>query len=142
MDIFYEESDISSIAGKLQAILPVSEAHAVIVALHGDIGAGKTTLVREIARQWGVQELVVSPTFVVAKYYQTQQGSTLVHIDAYRIQSEEEFHILNWDTLIQTPHTYIFIEWPQHVEQLLPEHTLHVVITEEKNGRRIRYEKK
>lgn len=124
MDISYEQAQTPMVAESLLEVL-VPQRQAVVVGLSGDLGAGKTTLVQSIARTLGVTEHVVSPTFVVAKFYPvtTVQFDRLVHIDAYRIESAQELAALGWETLIGTPRTLIIIEWPEHIREALPENT-------------------
>lgn len=102
---------------------------AVIVALEGDLGAGKTALVKELARQYGVVDVVTSPTFVVMRLYETADTSitTLVHIDAYRIEDEQEIEVLNIKALLDTPQTLVCIEWPQQIPEILSTRSRFVV---------------
>jgi len=101
---------------------------ATIVALSGDLGAGKTTLTQAIARELGVRENVISPTFVIMKSYDLKAGQNspkgnfaqLVHIDAYRLNSHKELLNLGWEELISNPKNLILIEWPERVEEIIP----------------------
>ena len=95
---------------------------ATVVALHGDLGAGKTTFVQGAARALGVNESVTSPTFVIQKIYplQRQVFERLIHIDAYRLKDAHELEVLNWSETLRDPANLIFIEWPERVEGTLP----------------------
>ncbi|MFI4883357.1 MAG: tRNA (adenosine(37)-N6)-threonylcarbamoyltransferase complex ATPase subunit type 1 TsaE [Phycisphaerales bacterium JB064] len=97
-----------------------------ILALEGDLGAGKTTLVRGIAAGLGIDpRKVSSPTFALMNEYQgggPQGEITLVHIDAYRLSSAEELAGLGWERLIDDPAVIIAIEWPSKIEGALPPH--------------------
>lgn len=99
-----------------------------MVALHGDLGAGKSTFVRAVARELGITEKVVSPTFNIMKIYKCERGplSHLVHIDAYRLKGEKDLKVLDWQELISDRANIIFIEWPENVESALPKHTEHL----------------
>ncbi|MDB5187866.1 MAG: hypothetical protein JWO50_386 [Candidatus Kaiserbacteria bacterium] len=98
------------------------QQHATILALHGDLGAGKTTLVQIVAHEFGVTEVVTSPTFVIMKKYALSTGpySTLVHIDAYRLKNSHELEVLGWSDIAEDPKNLICIEWPERVEALVP----------------------
>lgn len=96
-----------------------------ILALEGELGAGKTTLVRGIAIGLGIDPgKVSSPTFALMNEYEPHQGPrgapTLVHIDAYRMSSPEELAGLGWDRLIEDTSVVIAIEWPSKIEGALP----------------------
>jgi tRNA threonylcarbamoyladenosine biosynthesis protein TsaE len=95
-----------------------------ILALEGDLGAGKTTLVRGIAAGLGIDPAKVSsPTFALMNEYEPTppaRGLTLVHIDAYRMANPDELAGLGWDRLIDDPGVVIAVEWPSKVEGALP----------------------
>jgi len=99
---------------------------AVVLALSGDLGAGKTTLVQLLARVLGVIDTVTSPTFVVMKQYETTNEAfpMLVHIDAYRIEDTDEMRPLGFATLLREPGALMCIEWAERIESLLPTHTI------------------
>lgn len=116
--------------------------HAVVVALLGELGAGKTALAQQIAHLLGVEEAVTSPTFVIQKNYQTTDGDfkTLVHIDAYRIEDLKELSVLGFEKLLTEPDTLVLIEWANRIEALLPPDTLCVsLMYEEGEVRRVEY---
>src|SRR6185436_1755754 len=77
---------------------------ATLVALSGDLGAGKTTLTQVIAKEFGIKETIISPTFVIMKHYplslSTSHFRLLTHIDAYRLDSDDELLKLGWKELI------------------------------------------
>lgn len=93
-----------------------------ILALEGELGAGKTTLVRGLAAGLGIDPaLVSSPTFAIMNEYEGK-GRTLVHIDAYRLNSPDDLAALGWERLIDDPTVIIAVEWPSRVEGALPPH--------------------
>lgn len=95
------------------------------VALHGEMGTGKTTLVTTIAKKLGVIDTVSSPTFTLINEYATKSGALIYHIDAYRLESEQEAIEIGLEDYFYDEHI-CFIEWPERVEGLLPEAMLHL----------------
>lgn len=122
-------------------------ARATVVALSGDLGAGKTTFVQAIAKELGIEEPVNSPTFVIEKVYSIQ-GSTLnafkclVHIDAYRLNSAQEISVLGWPQLVADPGNLIFVEWPEHVSGAVPHDAIRIVLSGTGDERTILYGEK
>lgn len=106
----------------LQALSKTSRPSATVVGLRGNLGAGKTTFVQNIARLLGISEHITSPTFVIMKSYPlgTLHFQLLTHVDAYRLKSGEELLKLNFAELLANPANLIFVEWPEHVESALP----------------------
>lgn len=102
---------------------------AVVLALHGDLGAGKTTFMQHLAATLGVTELVVSPTFVIMKHYLLSGSdpfTDLYHLDAYRIEDELELTPLGLTQLLSEPTALVAIEWAERIDSMLPTHTLHL----------------
>lgn len=93
---------------------------ATIVALQGDLGAGKTAFTKEAAKMLGVDE-VSSPTFVIMKIYEIDFNGfkKFIHIDAYRLEKEYELLHLGWQEMASQPENLIFIEWPENVPGLI-----------------------
>jgi len=106
----------------LRELASAPKETAAVITLTGNLGAGKTTLVQSIARALGVSEVVTSPTFVVMKSYQTTHAvfTTLVHIDAYRIDDVAELEVLHFKELLATQNTLICIEWPERIMNAIP----------------------
>lgn len=101
-----------------------------LVGLSGDLGTGKTTFSKAVAKELGIQEVVTSPTFGIQKQYAvtnpkfTQIFKEFVHIDAYRIEDIKETEPLRFIELFQKPNTLIFIEWPEKIAEILPKDTI------------------
>ncbi len=112
---------------------------ARVVALSGELGAGKTTFVQGVARALGVMESVQSPTFVLEKIYSLdgQPFQKLVHIDAYRLKGDEELRAIGWDELLASPENLILIEWPERVPGCIPADAIQIRFDIEGDGRRI-----
>ncbi len=104
---------------------------ATVVALSGDLGAGKTTLTQAIARELGVKENIISPTFILMKKYSLKNAhyKQLVHIDAYRFDHHDELLKLGWAELCANPENLILIEWPEKVIGIIPQQALWVELT-------------
>lgn len=90
---------------------------AKIVTFSGDLGAGKTTLTKEIAKILGVKKEIVSPTFVIMKRYEIKNKNfkNLIHIDAYRLKNGTELAVLGWEEMSQNKDNLIIIEWPEMI---------------------------
>ena len=95
---------------------------ATVVALEGELGAGKTAFTQEVGKILGVEENMHSPTFAIEKIYEIDwQGfKNLIHIDAYRLEKDSELEHLGWNEIIQESENLIFIEWPENVRSLIP----------------------
>src|SRR3989344_8310099 len=114
----------------ISKLLPKSNS-AMVVGLYGNLGAGKTTFAQCLAKVFGVEETVTSPTFVLEKIYElTGHPSTgsgqekfthLIHIDAYRIEKSSELLHLGWQDIISDSNNLILIEWPERVADIMPE---------------------
>lgn len=102
---------------------------AAVVSLTGELGAGKTTFVQELARALGVEERVQSPTFVIEKVYKIKKSehfSHLIHFDAYRIENTEEIKRLGWHELVRDPENLVVVEWGERIRDILPSGTKHI----------------
>lgn len=114
------------------AVLMLAEpkATATIVALEGNLGAGKTTFVQTLAHELGIKDTVQSPTYVLMKNYPMEISSAsentntkftkLVHIDAYRLESPEEFAALKPEEFLNDPQALVVVEWPEKLGVRLP----------------------
>lgn len=107
-----------------------------LVALVGEMGAGKTTFVKTICDYLGVEDAVSSPTFSIVNEYTTAQGDTLYHFDFYRINEEQEALDFGVEEYWESG-AFCFMEWPQKVESILPDDVLEVKIEEKDKGIRI-----
>ncbi len=105
-----------------------------VVALYGDLGAGKTTIVKGFARGLGVRETVKSPSFVIITEYQGKLP--VYHIDLYRIKSPAEFTEIGLDAYL-TGTGVCLVEWAERAEELLPPHTIRIRLTVLNQTRRI-----
>lgn len=101
-----------------------------LLALHGDLGAGKTCFVRGLARALGVNPAAVSsPTFVIMHEYVAERADApevLVHIDAYRLSGSEELEAVGWNDILGRADTVVALEWPERVREVLPDDRLDI----------------
>ena len=120
-------------------ILP-TEDKAVVVGLYGNLGAGKTTFVQALAKAFGLEENITSPTFVIEKIYELKDKKFIhfIHIDAYRLEKSEELLHLGWNDIVSDPKNLILIEWPEKVADIMPKHIkVSLKTLENENSRQI-----
>ncbi len=98
-----------------------------VVALDGGMGAGKTTLVREIAALLGCRDTVTSPTFAIVNQYEASGGRRIFHFDFYRIDDPREAFDLGYEEYFYSG-ALCLVEWPEKIEGLLPDDAMHVRI--------------
>jgi len=104
--------------GIAESLLSEAGDHRVF-ALFGDMGAGKTTFIKELCRSLGVSEIVSSPTFTIVNEYRAGSGEPVYHFDFYRIKSESEAFDLGYENYLYSG-KYCFVEWPEKIASLLP----------------------
>ena len=106
-----------------------------VIALYGEMGAGKTTFTKALCRALNVMEGVNSPTFTLINEYTTEGGELIFHFDFYRINKLEEAFDIGFEEFVDSGYLCI-IEWPEKIEQILPPDTLRVKISVLENGNR------
>ena len=117
---------------------------ACVVALQGDLGAGKTAFAQEVGKILGVVENMHSPTFVIEKIYKIDWNGfrNLIHIDAYRLEKESELLHLGWEEITKEKGNLILIEWPENVASIIPLDAKRIYFKfVDENTREIEYEK-
>ena len=97
----------------------IEESSKKTLLFYGSMGVGKTTLIKEIVRQLGVDDVVSSPTFSLVNEYQSRNGEIIYHFDFYRIHNEEEALDIGIEDYFYN-NDWCFIEWPEKVKNLLP----------------------
>ena len=107
-----------------------------VFAFYGDMGAGKTTFIKAVCEELGVQEPVTSPTFAIINEYRDKKGKSIYHFDFYRIKKLEEVFDFGYEDYFYSGNL-CFIEWPELVESLLPENVVRLSLRQTENGARI-----
>lgn len=98
-----------------------------VLCLQGDLGAGKTTLAKGIARGWGAMNMATSPSFILINEYQRADSGKLYHFDAFRLTKQGEAEDLGFSDILGAG-SPILIEWPENVLALLPENRLWIAM--------------
>lgn len=136
------ESQLALEARRFLRSLAPSDA-ATLVVLSGDVGSGKTTFAKSIAKELGIDEHITSPTFVIQKNYVPVRGlfKRYIHIDAYRLNDASELEALRWQEMIGDPGNLIVLEWPERVERAIPPHANRIELRYiDETAREIRYD--
>ena len=106
-----------------------------VFAFYGSMGDGQTTFVKAVCEELGVEDVITSPTFAIINEYQSRDGNTIYHFDFYRIKKLEEVYDMGYEDYFYSG-ALCFIEWPELIEDLLPEDAVKVSITEKEDGSR------
>lgn len=129
MSLTYELSEIDSVAMQL-----LSKVNSKTLLFYGDMGAGKTTLIKALVKALGAPDLASSPTFSLVNEYETDQGR-IFHFDFYRIKNETEALDMGIEDYLNT-NSWKFIEWPQKIENLLDDEVQKLEVSIEESGAR------
>ncbi|MBK5191733.1 MAG: tRNA (adenosine(37)-N6)-threonylcarbamoyltransferase complex ATPase subunit type 1 TsaE [Flavobacteriaceae bacterium] len=133
MTLTYELSEIDNIAKQL-----LSEVKSKTLLFYGEMGAGKTTLIKALIKALGSDDIVSSPTFSLVNEYHTDQGK-IYHFDFYRIEDETEALDMGFEDYLDSD-SWKLIEWPQKIENLLEVDMQKVeVFIEYKNTRKLKF---
>jgi tRNA threonylcarbamoyladenosine biosynthesis protein TsaE len=106
-----------------------------VLALYGDLGSGKTTFMQGLAKGLGITRNIISPTFLIMRTYTTGSDiqklgiTTLYHLDLYRIETDTEAIDLGIQELMGSPENIVALEWPDKIENLLPEKRINIYFT-------------
>lgn len=146
--IYYSKSEkeTQKIAKDL-ALKIVGSNGPAIIALEGELGAGKTTLVKGFARALGIKTKIKSPTFVLMKKYAIHESTALLrhrakqwlyHIDCYRVRDRRDLTTLGLNLIFKSSENIVIVEWPERVRKILPKKIIRVHIDHvDKNKRKI-----
>ena len=105
-----------------------------VFAFYGKMGAGKTTFVKAVCEELGVEDVITSPTFAIINEYEGDE--TIYHFDFYRIKKLEEVYDMGYEDYFYSG-ALCFIEWPELIEEILPDDAVRVSITEQADGCRL-----
>jgi len=105
-----------------------------VFAFYGKMGAGKTTFVKAICEELGVEDVITSPTFAIINEYEGDE--TIYHFDFYRIKKLEEVYDMGYEDYFYSG-AFCFIEWPELIEEILPDDAVRVSITEQDDSSRL-----
>ncbi len=107
-----------------------------IFAIDGNMGVGKTTIIKAFCKELGVEAVVNSPTFALINEYSRNNNNPIYHFDFYRIKKIDEVFDIGYEEYFYSGN-YCFIEWPEIVLELLPDSYVYIKIEEEANGNRV-----
>lgn len=123
-------SDLPQVAGEL-----LKNNSSRIILFYGEMGAGKTTFIKQICKKLGVKDTISSPTFSIVNEYQLSSGQTVYHFDFYRLNNESEALDIGIEEYFYSNHLCL-IEWPEKINSLLPDNAIKVYLSENTNNTR------
>lgn len=126
----YSLTELRTIAEEVLA----TASHKILL-FYGEMGVGKTTLIKELCNVLGVEDIASSPTFSLVNEYKTNTNETVYHFDFYRINDEEEAYDMGVEDYFYS-NNWCLVEWPENVKNLLPLDTVSVSISLLENGQR------
>jgi len=122
-----------------QELIQKYSGQPLVIALEGDLGAGKTTFTQAFASALGVKDKVKSPTFVLMKHYELQnvpQYTNLYHLDCYRLNDAADLGPLGMDEIFQKNGNIVLVEWAERIKEVLPQN--HLLIQIEHKAEQVR----
>lgn len=114
----------------------VNRGNATVLAFYGKMGAGKTTFIKALCEEFGVEDVITSPTFSIVNEYTNREGKPIYHFDFYRIKKIEEVYDMGYEDYFDSGNLCL-LEWPELIENLLPEDVLKITISEQEDGSRL-----
>lgn len=131
MELYFTLQTIAETAAQFITLA----ANNKVIALHGEMGAGKTTFVDALCHALGVNDQVSSPTYTIINQYQTANGEIIYHLDLYRLRNEEEAIQAGAEDCLYTG-SWCFVEWPEKAPGIFPDNTLHITLSTVEINRR------
>lgn len=126
----YSISELPEIASMI-----LEAATSKTLLFYGSMGVGKTTLIKELAKQLGVTDYLSSPTFSLVNEYETEANEMLYHFDFYRLKNEEEALDIGFEEYLST-NSWVLIEWPDKIVGLLPQNAVKLQLTKNQDSTR------
>jgi tRNA threonylcarbamoyladenosine biosynthesis protein TsaE len=126
----YSLAQLSDIAKQV-----ITEANSKILLFYGEMGVGKTTLIKEICATLGTDDVTSSPTFSLVNEYHTHDGEIVYHFDFYRIEKEEEAYDIGIEDYFYSD-AWCLIEWPENIQNLVPLNATEIHLTQLSDGQR------
>lgn len=130
MEIKYTLEDLPKTATTI-----LENAKHKTLLFYGEMGLGKTTLIKELTKQLGIKEVASSPTFSLVNEYKSDKNETVFHFDFYRINDEEEAYDMGLEEYLDSG-AWCFIEWPSILENLLPLESVKLFLTKNDDNTR------
>lgn len=130
MEIIFSINELRQVAKKI-----LDENPSKVILFHGNMGVGKTTLIKAMAAELGVTDATSSPTFSLVNEYQTVNNAKVYHLDLYRLQSETEALDMGIEDYLFSG-DWCFIEWAEKIPNLLPDHFSTLVLSTSVDGKR------
>ena len=123
-ELIYTHDTIDSVAQEIST----SMAQASVLTFQGPLGAGKTTLIQAILKQFGIEDPAPSPTYAYLNTYTNSRGQTLYHFDLYRLPSIDAFIDAGFEEYLYVPNSWALIEWPEIIMDLLQDRVCHFTL--------------
>ena len=130
MNKTYSISELNHIAKEI-----IAATKSKTLLFYGEMGVGKTTLIKEICKELGIEDVANSPTFSLVNEYHTTKSEIVYHFDFYRIEDENEAYDIGIEDYFYAD-AWCLIEWPQNIENLLPLESTEIHISTLENGDR------
>ena len=127
-------NSLDNIASAAREFISAIGDHKVF-AFYGEMGAGKTTFIKAVCEELGVNDVITSPTFAIVNEYTRNDGS-IFHFDFYRIKKLDEVYDMGYEDYFYSG-SLCFIEWPELIEEILPDDAVKVTITQSPDGTRL-----
>ncbi len=126
----YSITELNLVANEI-----LSTVKSKSLLFYGEMGAGKTTLIKELCKELGIEDVTSSPTFSLVNEYHTNNSEIVYHFDFYRIEDENEAYDIGIEDYFYSD-AWCFIEWPQNIENLLPLESTEIHLSVLENGQR------
>ena len=131
----WQEVNLEQLPEVAKEVAGLLNSAPTVWRFYGLMGAGKTTFIKHLCSALGVQDSVQSPTFSLVNEYQTLEGETIYHFDFYRLDSPDEAHQIGVAEYLDSGFICL-IEWPEKIQPLLPEESVHILLQQQPDNSR------